>query len=80
MSKQNLCRKAEFDASCKKLEILNLSELTTRKNPLSTTQSAGKASTCFIKSNPKDDSLGIINSLINFFVSIEEYENSYKNE
>ena len=70
LSKKHLCKKIEFEKTCKKLQNLQLGTL--GKVKIST-----KESICFTKTFP-NESIDFINNLMEYFVDFEEYSIAYK--
>ncbi len=74
-SVNHICNKVEFQLVGKKLQALKLGTYGTRK-----LNSSSKASACFTKINPKDnknESVEIINNLMGFFITYEDFEQAY---
>jgi hypothetical protein len=74
LSGKHICQKMEFQQAAKKLQSLKLGSLNSQfKN------ASSKRSQCFIKINPNSigssvDSVELINNLMNFFVTVQDYE------
>ena len=74
-SLNHICNKVEFEVIAKKLQNLKLGFFGKKKNR------SNKLSACFSKIDLKDENLNtveIINTLMEFFISFDDFEKSYE--
>ena len=74
-SSKHISNKMEFEIVAKKLQVLKLGVYGKKKLNVSS-----KPSVCFTKMDPKNeknDTLEIINNLLGFFISFEDFEQAY---